>query len=536
MYKSLLVLHVTFHQLVLASTTALTFEQLHTALNTSGLALVPGHISFEGALTIPAGSNVTIRGTTERAILDGNSRTALFSVHGLLRLENVTIQGGNATNGGAVYVSRAGRLELFECVAMLNQARYGGVVYTQYGSVLVHGGSFFNNVASADGGVVYNNHGSASFQGATLHHNTAKSKGGVVYNHNGTLHFDGSSLLNNEANTDGGVAYNIYGSVVFDGGICHDNTAESKGGVLYNHDGILHIFGGEFHQNQATFAGGVGYNVGGVSRIVGTLFSYNKAGYEGGVFTNVEHVGHAEDIIWKRNQVRNGRAKSRGGVLSNIRCADYRIVNCRAHFNTARYGDGGCFYFEGGGYRIHGGVYRLNNGKFGGVFADKGVLRGEVIDTEFESNRGETGGGAGFAESYNPSIKNALFENNNAFSGGAIAAQNILSEIAIVGSTFLDSNAVRSGGFIYAVTQKHAQCLNIKDANFTNGISVDRGGAIFATCGMTATNSSFLSNSAGSGGALFVGDAQCHFEAALVSFNLLSPIVIASRRRQLGRV
>lgn len=508
--RRLMLLHFIVHHVVLASSTNLTFEQLHTAILTSGVATVPGRITFESVLTLPVGHNATIRGISEQAILDGNNRTALFAVDGLLRLEKVTIQGGTGTLGGAIYVGPSGSVELSECTATLNQATFGAVVYSDHGSVLVSGGSYFNNVASTDGGVIYNNRGSVFFHDVLCHFNIAESKGGVVYNSYGTLHFDGGRLFNNVASADGGVAYIDNGSVLLENGIFHHNSAIAKGGVLYSSHGTLRFVGGEFYQNQATSAGGVGYNIGGSSMLIGTVFSHNKVLYDGGVFANVEHVGYAENVTWHGNEARYRKERSRGGALSNIRCTDYRIVHCRGEFNSVPHGDGGCFYFEEGSYHIRGGFYQRNNAKFGGVFADSNAWEGEMVDSRCESNRAGNGGCISYTNSIGPSIKNGHFRNNNASNGGIIAVERIVSEIVIAGGIFEDSYTTKSGGFIYAVSSRQVPCLDIADATFINGNSLDRGGVVFATCSMFATNSSFLASSAWSGGALFVGDGQCH--------------------------
>lgn len=95
-------------------------------------------------------------------------------------------------------------------------------MFNNDGSVPVHGGTLFNNVASADGCVVYkrhgvvvyNNHGSVFFHSVTFHRNSAESKSVALCFGSDSLHFDGGSLLNNVASADGGVVCNNHGSAV----------------------------------------------------------------------------------------------------------------------------------------------------------------------------------------------------------------------------------------------------------------------------------------------------------------------------------
>eukprot|EP01120_Amphizonella_sp_Union-15-10_P000709 TRINITY_DN1073_c0_g1_i4.p1 TRINITY_DN1073_c0_g1~~TRINITY_DN1073_c0_g1_i4.p1 ORF type:complete len:500 (-),score=64.64 TRINITY_DN1073_c0_g1_i4:129-1628(-) len=126
----------------------------------------------------------------------------------------------------------------------------------------------------------------------------------------------------------------------------------------------------------------------------------------------------------------------------------------------------------------------------------------------YDSIAEDSNGGAVMADGIQLQLKECIFSNNSAFSGGAISS----SSIDISQSTFQHNRAISAGGAIHCDGVCH---LNIMDSYIYNNTCVNDGGGIFANnyTGVMK-NSSIVQNSAkiSGGGLLFTNtDAILEF-------------------------
>ncbi len=126
-----------------------------------------------GDITI-IGNGATITMTGQNRILNVIYNQQ-WSRNGSLTLKNVTLSGGVADDGGAIY--NAGDLTLENVTLENNTAVRGGAIYN-VGSLVMNGGAIQNNSASEFGGGIYNI-GDMQLDGVNIRDNTAPQGSGV---------------------------------------------------------------------------------------------------------------------------------------------------------------------------------------------------------------------------------------------------------------------------------------------------------------------------------------------------------------------
>ncbi len=201
--------------------------------------------------------SVTIRGVSPTAtIINALDLDRVFHVFAgaTLRLENLTIRGGEAFDGGAIF--NAGTVILKNVNIIGNEAfNQGGGIFNARGAVLdVFSSSINNNVAGSRGGGV-NNVGSTSYLNTTVSSNFAVSRGGGLFNEGAAT----SSLINvtiarNAAASRGaGLASEASRTATLGNTIIEGNTTDARvpgSGATINRDlmGMVTSLGNNFIQ------------------------------------------------------------------------------------------------------------------------------------------------------------------------------------------------------------------------------------------------------------------------------------------------
>ncbi len=125
--------------------------------------------------------DITIIGNGATITMTGQNRifnvlyNQQWSRNGSLTLKNVTLSGGIADGGGAIY--NAGDLTLENVTLQNHTAVRGGAIYN-IGNLVMNGGVIQNNTASEFGGGIYNL-GDMQLDGVTIRQNTAPQGSGV---------------------------------------------------------------------------------------------------------------------------------------------------------------------------------------------------------------------------------------------------------------------------------------------------------------------------------------------------------------------
>jgi hypothetical protein len=125
--------------------------------------------------------DITIIGNGATITMTGQNRVfnvvynQQWSRNGSLTLKNVTLSGGIADEGGAIY--NAGDLTLENVILENHSAVRGGAIYNT-GNLVMNGGAIQNNSASEFGGGIYNL-GDMQLDGVNIRENTAPEGSGV---------------------------------------------------------------------------------------------------------------------------------------------------------------------------------------------------------------------------------------------------------------------------------------------------------------------------------------------------------------------
>lgn len=211
----------------------------------------------------PITSDLTIEGQGYTLARDSAApvfRSLRVTAGKKLTLFNLTITGGSASSGGALY---------------------------NEGSVTVNHVTFFANTASNQGGAAMTTglNNSLTIINSTFANNSAANGGAVYADASNALTITASIFSGNSASGNGGAIDSLNGTMLtFAENYLTGNSAASGGGLYSN--GSLTIRNSTFSQNNATGDGGGLLNLGSLV-ISNTTFAENSAGGNGGGLSNL---------------------------------------------------------------------------------------------------------------------------------------------------------------------------------------------------------------------------------------------------------
>ncbi len=166
-----------------------------------------------------------------------------------LQLTDLTVNGGNANEGGGIYQDGANTSVVLDSVAVTdNNANYGGGVYCTSGNFWATNSTISSNTVgfgteAGDGGGIDASSSNIELANTTVNSNVAgdtsnNGDGGGIYNESSLVEISGGSVSGNRAGTssesgDGGGIYNDYGTTIATHTqISHDVVYGSGGGDL----------------------------------------------------------------------------------------------------------------------------------------------------------------------------------------------------------------------------------------------------------------------------------------------------------------
>ncbi len=284
------------------STGALAYAISH-APNHATLGLVPS-CTYTLYKTLPTVTQtLTIAGNGDKIQRPSwASSFGLFAVsgYGNLTLSHLTLTGGRASKGGAVYASGKS-LTVINCYLAGNTATGmsgGGAIFNDDGSVLtVLNSTLTANRAYGPGGAI-SSAGSFSALSDTFSANSAGGDGGAIFtaeDQSGpaapaasatagpsgspmdSIYLSGGSVIGNSSGYDGG-GIAVYGGASIKNALLNSNRARHHGGGLYNGSpGTATVLNTQVASNSAGDGGGGIYNSGtGVHLFGSTKVNYNK--------------------------------------------------------------------------------------------------------------------------------------------------------------------------------------------------------------------------------------------------------------------
>ncbi len=428
------------------------FATIQDAVNASGtgdeIRISPGvYSASDGEVLIqPGGKALRFVGAsgTEETILDGDGVSQIVRITAGeaedTEFINLTFRNGRGVNGGAVYSA--------EGIPYFENCR------------------FHNNIAEADGGAVFAADGSGLFVDCEFRHNSAGSSGGAIY------HYDYRDIIlqrclvsENTAPLGGGV-YSAwaYGRIILDESLvcanskdqiygnwalsglscvsvsCVDTDGDGLPDKCGNPGGNVHHVPSDFatiqdainaasHGDEILVAPGTYTGTGAwVCNPLGKRIIVRSEGGPGVTFIDGESERRC--ILAAGNEtaatafigftIQNGMSTDGGGAYCNFNSMGF--VDCRFVGNHAsQYG-----------------------GAIGGV-----LWTGTMDQCLLEGNTAGNRGGAAWLRRTSPDIRDTVFTNNTAQSGGgAIYFSNVLRDAVISDCVFIQ-NAAERGGAIF---------------------------------------------------------------------------------------
>ncbi|MDL2246578.1 hypothetical protein LJB96_03060 [Methanobrevibacter sp. OttesenSCG-928-K11] len=270
-----------------------------------------------GAIYNSGGVNFTVIGSTFTSSIATYYGGAIYNSEGVnFTVVDSTFINNTADDGGVIYNFEGVNFTVFCSIFTDNTAEEGGVIYngggvnfTVFGSIFNSnnatgsGGAIYNN-ATGSGGVIYNHKVDFTVVASNFTGNTARF-GGVIYNNWGDDFSLVDSTFTNNYATRGGVIYNAKGvNFMVIGSIFNNNNALIDSGTIFNGIGVnFTVVSSTFISNTAHY-GGAMYNIGKDS-ILNVFYSvfYNNSAYSGdNVYSRSDNV-YLDDNFWGTNNI-----------------------------------------------------------------------------------------------------------------------------------------------------------------------------------------------------------------------------------------
>jgi filamentous hemagglutinin family protein len=202
------------------------------------------------ATTVNVGANGTVQNGVDVAADSGtvNLAAATYTLNQAVDInKNLTVKGagsgstivsGNdAVQGFIIYSGRTVTLDGMSIVKGKNAGNAGGGILN-LGTLTVNNSTLSGNNAANGGGILNSSTGTLTVNNSTLSGNNATTSGGGIYNDKGTLTVNNSTLSGNNATTSGGGISNDTGTLTVKSSIVSGNTAptgreiNSSGGTV----------------------------------------------------------------------------------------------------------------------------------------------------------------------------------------------------------------------------------------------------------------------------------------------------------------
>lgn len=253
-------------------------------------------------------------------------------------------------------------------------------------------------------------------------------------------------------------------------------------------------------------------NTGSIKSLTNNTYSGNKA-YNGGGLYNLGIIDAIENEVYSNNS-----ARLAGGAITNFATINTINATFTNNSTTDENSFGGAIFNSGKIGAINGFFDGNTSASYGGAIVNAGEI--SSISGKFTNNQAKIAGGAIVTSDVRnetltlnanlKEIKNSIFENNKATDksggGGAIMNNQFTNTLTINSSSF-NSNSANDGGAIF-----NTGSLAVSNSTFTNNTAQRTGGAIAnvsdteqkVNANLTVQNSNFYNNqSDAAGGAIY---------------------------------
>ena len=370
---------------------------------------------FEGNIALDGGS-----------IYVGNSDKASI-------IENCNFTDSKATTGdaGCIYSNSAHltlrNLNITDAAAALNG---GAMVLNGENTVLDH--LYIANCRATNGGAMYYTKAPKQSTYLTFVKNHAFSDGGAVYllaDSTGNGMASGlvnSTFIENIANNEGGALYLVGSNGYMFNVTFKKNTGTTDAGAVMVKGSNWRVYNCTFDTNKVNnrHGGAIYLDSSADTQIWYCNFTSNEASYDGGA---VYLYNSSKTTIAYSNFTTNKAGHGGGAVYCNFNSDNSTLTQSRFISNAAYAGDGGGIYWDGNRGDITWSTFRYNrvegsvgaNTGFGGGLAISGIYT-NASNCIFEYNHADVGGGGCAVKdsdvscSSNITVRDSIFEHNDA--------------------------------------------------------------------------------------------------------------------------
>ncbi|HHN77546.1 MAG TPA: hypothetical protein ENK11_02575, partial [Phycisphaerales bacterium] len=264
------------------------FQAIQAAIDAAAagdeIIVAPG--TYSGPINLSKGVVLRSEAGPDETVLQwsGGGSVVVIESNDGATLAGFTVTGGNAQNGGGLFVS--GDAVVADCIIRGNTATNGGGAFL-VGSPTLSGVSFEDNNAGAGGAVCLGPDADAVIDNCTFSNNSADTGGGVYVGPGvgaGTFAVVGAGSFETNSADRGGGLFVACGGVEVDQSVFEANSAASDGGAVELLDALPStISETRFEGNNADERGGA-VRLSGISDLLisnGTV-TQNTAGRAGG--------------------------------------------------------------------------------------------------------------------------------------------------------------------------------------------------------------------------------------------------------------
>ena len=501
----------------------------------------------EGLPTVTSVITIEGKGFT----ISGRGRNRIFDIErGKLTLRNMTLSGGRATYGAAIRLRGSARAAIDQVTFTKNTADGGAAIASMSAdaSATVSRSSFARNRSNDYGGAINVTRGSVTISQSSFLSNQAGSFGGALHTEYGSIVVSDSSFIDNSA-TGGGVLNAHFGTATLTHVTMLNNLAtQSNGNAIDNKGSAIYL------RNSIVGGGGEAEDCsGGLTQAKGNL-SEDGTCITTGRFGDPMLGGSKGQPAWRppldgspaidaadptfcseTDQIGTPRPQGGGCDIGAIESTTARppepdtappvcgLYDQIIAANTDR-PSGACPAGKGAdtislseditltrplpvissGLRIEGNGHAISgDGRFR-IFVVKGAWL-QVVDltlTEGSNPRGN-GGALEMLDDVSVAVRNSRFIGNSAQNGGAIMMFGRNNKLTVIDSSFIENKALGQydlGGWGGAIDTRAGQLI-ITGSSFVSN-QAGSGGAIRTSGGgeVNIANSTFSGNSASNGG------------------------------------
>jgi hypothetical protein len=249
-------------QVVIGSGTAASCQTQNAANAFSNAVAAGGVIDFDCGdqpVIITVNTSVTDQEVTvngdSRIILSGEDLRQLFLVtgSGSLTLNDLSLQDGDAGQGGAIWIDTQASVTINRSFLVSNNAASVGVAVYNKGTLTIQDSTLGSNIAGTNCGGIFNDDGSVMILDSYLISNQAVNGGGA-YTAGGQFIMARSAVRSSFISNEGGGIFIASQAMIVNS--TFSNNRALKGGALFSMGNVA-IHNTTFNENRADTAGAI---------------------------------------------------------------------------------------------------------------------------------------------------------------------------------------------------------------------------------------------------------------------------------------